>query len=168
MTSLETDPDVLRTEAIRGFIGIIGGAEGFFAKGFSFSDLNRIRDADLSDPSIRHSIEDLAFFASRLVPTRLIVERNRSEPLIAPEIARRWLVKTERATETENGLVLSEEDSTVHVSLAGLTIAQSTEPGYLSDAYAAATDAACPLPDEFITGMAIEMVKTYSQDDLQV
>ncbi|MGZ6005271.1 MAG: hypothetical protein ACXWLH_03910 [Candidatus Saccharimonadales bacterium] len=130
--------DEMKTEAIRGLVGLVGGVAGLLQNNISMAKLNIIREADLSDPGIRGNLEFLAIVAAR---SRSSSALNHShikdyEPHITPDIAKRWLIDTGRAKAIDDSLELLEEDKNVHISIAALAIAHSTEQQLLSETYA--------------------------------
>jgi len=166
MTTFETHHDDLRMDAIRGFLACIGGIAGMVARDIPLVKLNLIRDADLSDPGIRFNIEVFARLASSSKDTQFDDKRTINEPLLSPEVAKRWLLHSQRAVETANGLVLNEGDGAVHLSLAGLAIAQSAEPRLLSEAYADISTAQIPIPTDIIAQMGVMIVNDFTDQEL--
>ena len=162
-----SDSDV-RVRAAKGLVASIGEVEGLLRHNVGLSKLNLMLDADLSDPGIRFTIEAFAGLYDTSVPTsRSKIAARTEEPAWTPEIAKSWLLSTDRATESDDGLVLRKGDTSVHLSLAGLTIAQGHEPRRLSEAYAEVTDNERPLDPDWITRLGYSVFQEFTQEPEQ-
>ena len=146
-------------EAAEAMIALVGGVTGMVEQGVHLTDLARILEADPSD-----DLSWLRFLASRMthssshppVPSKSI------EPLIFPDEARDWLLRTGRIIDSDEKRLILREDGRDHVGEAALLLATREEPGYMSEAYSTATDRRTPLSPDTIREIANHMVDGYS------
>lgn len=157
----EREPRARNEDAVRALLVMIGGPTGMLDKGVHFSDLAKVLDGDPNDPNIKF----LTSMGGRMTfspPSYLREGQSEAEPIVYPEEAKDWLLRSGRATATEDGLKLSEDID--HLGLAALAISQGEDGRLMTAAYAEATDNRSPLSPDMVKEVAQLMVSGYMGD----
>ena len=159
---LTPDQRKANEDAVSAMVSLLGGPIGMVDKGVKMMDLRPILEADPDD-----DLSGLRLFASRMVDGPSFVGSHPlprgDEPEVFPEEASNWLVRSGRAVETDDVLVMVDEKED-HLGKAALQIAGGTEPAYLTEAYDVATDSRSPLSPDVIKEIARNMVEEFRID----
>ena len=155
---LSTEQRKANEEATVAIVQTMGGLVGMKMRGVGFPDLSQVLEADADD-----DLSGLRLIASRMVYGNdwQVDDNWRHERPLHPEVARKWLLGTDRVMDTGDGVLLPIETS--HLTLSGLAIVNSAEAMRLSDAYEGITNNPMPFTKELIAEMSWHIARTYSE-----